>query len=91
VINGTAFCDLAKQQTLRRTALDWVERNPYQAIFMPQMAAKPGGRDANLKAAIQGIRDSVAKERGYFDDSKNREDFYATRKKNEADVKFCWP
>ena len=91
VINGTAFCDLAKQQTLRRTALDWVERNPYQAIFMPQLAAKPGGREANLKAAIQGIRDNDAKERGYFEDPKNREDFYATRKKNEADVKFCWP
>jgi hypothetical protein len=90
IINGYAFCDLAKQQALRRQALDWVEKNPYQAIFMPQLTAKPGSRDANLKASINGLRDSVAKERGYFDDPKNREQFYATRKTNSADVKFCW-
>jgi hypothetical protein len=90
IINGYAFCDLAKQQTLRRNALDWVEQNPYQAMFMPQMKTRPGDRDANLKASIRGLRDSVAKERAYFDDPKNREQFYATRKANSADVKFCW-
>ena len=26
----------------------------------------------------------------YFDDAKTVEAFYATRKHNEADVKFCW-
>ena len=31
-----------------------------------------------------------AKERAYFDDPKTVEVFYTTRKRNEADVKFCW-
>ena len=57
---------------------------------MPRLVAKPGDRGENLKAAIRSVRTSAAKERAYFDDRKNVEQFYATRKKNEADVKFCW-
>src|SRR5215467_5856006 len=31
IINGYAFCDLARQKRLRAEALAWVEQNPYQA------------------------------------------------------------
>ena len=91
MINGYAFCQLARQQALRRKALDWVERHPYEPIFMPRLVAKPGDRRENLKAAVRSVRASAEKERAYFDEPKNVEQFYATRKKNEADVKFCWP
>src|SRR5215469_9071809 len=32
--NGYAFCDLDKQSALNAKAIDWVENNPYQAMFM---------------------------------------------------------
>jgi hypothetical protein len=90
VINGYAFCDLAKQRELRAKALAWVEQNPYQAMFMDRLTAKPGDRAANLKLAIRTVHLNVDKEQAYFADPKHVDEFYATRKRNDADVKFCW-
>jgi hypothetical protein len=90
VINGYAFCSLANQRKLRTEALAWLEKNPYETMFMSQIPAKPGDRRENLKRAIESAKAAAAKERVHFDDQKNVDDFYATRKKNEADVKFCW-
>jgi hypothetical protein len=90
VINGYAFCDLARQKELRAKALAWVEQNPYQLVFMDRFTAKPGDRAANLEQAIRAARQSVDKEQAYFADAKNTADFYATRSRNEADAKFCW-
>ncbi|HEY1475137.1 MAG TPA: hypothetical protein VGF53_13760 [Pseudolabrys sp.] len=90
VINGYAFCDLAKQKDMHAKALDWVANNPYEVMFMERAPALPGDRAANAKRALQNAKERAAKERAYFDDPKNVESFYATRKKNEADVKFCW-
>src|SRR5262245_52011081 len=89
-INGYAFCDLANQEALRGKALDWVEGHPYEPIFMTQLTAKPGDRGENLKVAIRKLRGDVEKERGYFEDAKNRNEFYAARQKNDVDTKFCW-
>ena len=91
VINGTAFCDLAKQQTLRRTALDWVERNPYQAIFMPQLAAKPGGREANLKAAIQASATMSPRSAAISTTRKTARTFMRPARRTRPTSKFCWP
>jgi hypothetical protein len=90
VINGYAFCDLAKQKALHAKAVDWVESNPYEVMFMARAPALPGDRAENHKRAIANAKDRAAKERAYFDDAKNAEAFYATRKRNEADAKFCW-
>jgi hypothetical protein len=90
VINGYAFCDLAKQKALHAKAVDWVESNPYEVMFMVRAPALPGDRAENHKRAIANAKDRAAKERAYFDDAKNAEAFYATRKRNEADAKFCW-
>jgi hypothetical protein len=90
VINGYAFCDLAKQKELHAKAVAWVESNPYEVMFMAQAPALPGDRSENAKRALANAKDRAAKERAYFDDTKNVEAFYATRKRNEADVKFCW-
>jgi hypothetical protein len=43
-----------------------------------------------MQGAITNAKERGAKERAYFDDVKVREAYYATRKQNEADVKFCW-
>ena len=89
-INGYAFCDLAKQRELRAKALAWVASNRYEVMFMARAPALPGDRADNHKRALANAKERAAKERRYFDDAKNVEAFYATRKRNEADVKFCW-
>jgi hypothetical protein len=90
VINGYAFCDLAKQKELHAKALEWVAANPYDIMFMARAPALPGDRAENARRALANARERAAKESAYFDDAKTREAYYATRKRNEADVKFCW-
>ena len=90
VINGYAFCDLAKQEALHAKAIDWIEHNPYQVMFMQRMPALPGDRRENLKRGLAKAKQAIARERAYFADGKNLEAFYAARKANEADAKFCW-
>lgn len=90
VINGYAFCDLAKQKQQHAKAVDWVESNPYEVMFMARAPALPGDRAENHKRAIANAKERAAKERRYFDDTKNVEAFYATRKRNDAEAKFCW-
>ncbi len=90
VINGYAFCDLAKQKQLHAKAVAWVEANPYEPMFMSQLPAKPGDRMENHKRALALIKSNAAKERAYFEGAKTVEAYYTTRKRNEADVKFCW-
>ena len=88
VLNGYAFCDLAKQKEQHAKALAWVEANPYEVMFMTSPPALP--RATNARPAITNAKERGAKERAYFDDVKVREAYYATRKQNDADVKFCW-
>ena len=90
VLNGYAFCDLAKQKEQHAKALAWVEANPYEVMFMTSAPALPGDRATNSRRAIANAKERGAKERAYFDDVKVREAYYATRKQNDADVKFCW-
>jgi hypothetical protein len=90
LINGYAFCNLAKQRELHAKAVDWVENNPYEVMFMAKAPALPGDRAENAKRAVANAKERAAKERGYFDDAKNVEAFSASRKKNEMEAKFCW-
>ena len=90
VINGYAFCDLAKQQQVHAKAVAWVEANPYEVMFWVRAPALPGDRAANAKRAVANAKERAAKEKAYFADAKTRDSFYATRKRNEADAKFCW-
>jgi hypothetical protein len=90
IINGYAFCDLVKQKQQHAKAVDWVESNPYEVMFMARAPALPGDRVENHKRAIANAKERAAKERSYFDDAKNVEAFTATRKQNEAEAKFCW-
>jgi len=90
VINGYAFCDLAKQQDAHAKAVAWVEANPYDVMFMDRAPALPGDRNANHQRGIANAKERFAKERAYFEDAKNRDAFLAGRKTNEMDAKFCW-
>ena len=90
VVNGYAFCDLATQKELHAKAIDWVVANPYEVMFMARAPALPGDRAENAMRAVANAKERAAKESAYFDDAKTREAYYSTRKRNEADVKFCW-
>jgi hypothetical protein len=90
VINGYAFCDLAKQAELHSNAVDWVEDNPYQVMLIERLPALPGNHSENLKRALANTRERAVKERAYFADSKEREAYDAMGKANQDDVKFCW-
>lgn len=90
IINGYAFCDLAKQNEQHAKAVQWVETNPYEVMFMARAPALPGDRADNARRAVANAKERATKERAYFGDAKTREAYYATRKQNEADVKFCW-
>jgi len=63
VINGYAFCDLAKQQDAHAKAVAWVEANPYAPMFMERLPALPGDRAANHKKALAAAQERAAKER----------------------------
>ena len=89
-INGYAFCDVARQRRARAQALEWVEGNPYKALFIPQLPARPGNREFNLKAALQKLKDGARQEAAHLDDAANVARFKAARKSNAADEKFCW-
>jgi len=90
IINGYAFCNLAMQQATRTKAIEWVEANPYDALFNERLPARTIDRAAALAEAIKTVKANAAKERGYFDDARNAAQFTAARKKNEADSKYCW-
>src|SRR5262245_17794852 len=90
VINGYAFCDVAKQQKLRQEALKWAVDNPYRAMFMPQVPALPGDRTQNLRKAVAEITSGAEKERDYLAKPANVAELKARRKQNDADTMFCW-
>jgi len=90
IINGYAFCDVAKQQELRRKALKWAVDNPYKAMFLPQVPALAGDREQNLKKAIAEITAAAAKERDYLSKPANVSEIKAKRRHSEADTMFCW-
>jgi hypothetical protein len=87
-INGYAFCDLKKQKTARFSAVDWVEKHPYQAVFMERFPAKPGDRAANLRAAVAKIRKGAAEEAVQI--ARSSAEFRKARRENGADEKYCW-
>jgi len=90
IINGYAFCDVARQQVQRAKALDWVEAHPYQAVFLEQLAARQADRKALLAAAIAKARENAEKERAHLADPANLQALKDGRSKNETDSKYCW-
>ena len=60
-------------------------------MFLPQVPARPGDRDANLQARRSlEITAAAAKEREYLAKPANVAELKAKRKENDADGKFCW-
>jgi hypothetical protein len=89
-VNGYAFCDVAKQQALAAKAMQWTIENPYRALSLPQVPAKPGDRGENLRNANEKLRGNVAKERDYLAQAANRDRLAQSRKANGIDAKYCW-
>jgi len=90
VINGYAFCDVARQKETRKRALEWVAQNPYQPIFSEQLPARPGDRKANLQRAIESLRTAEQEDSDYLALPANVAKLQAARRENNADEKYCW-
>ena len=90
VINGYAFCNIKKQRELRLKALEWVEKHPYQALFMQQLPARPGDRAANLRLALDKLHSGARQESAYLEQADNVAKLKASRKENGTDEKYCW-
>lgn len=90
IINGYAFCDIARQKALRAQALEWVATHPYQAIFIPELPARSSERQASLQRAIEMLRGQAKEEATYLDRSDNVAKLTASRKQHGADEKYCW-
>ena len=90
VINGYAFCDIQKQQTIAKNALKWTIDHPYTALLNPAIPALPGDRKENVRKAFNELMDSVAKEEAYLGNMQNVESIKKQRRENGADVKYCW-
>jgi hypothetical protein len=90
IINGYAFCDIQKQKQTHTRAIDWVEKNPYKAIFLPELTAKPGDRAQNLKAVIERMRQLDKDEAAKLEDPEFLADMARSRKEHKMQEKFCW-
>ena len=89
-INSYAFCDFSKQEAAAQKAIEWVQKNPYQALFLEELPALAGNRSDNLKKAVLKIKEKQEKERQYLADPKNREEMVKIREKNNVPQKYCW-
>ena len=79
-----------RRKAIRARALDWVEQNPYDAVFMERLPAKSTDRRQTLAAAVALMRANAAKERAYLADAGNAKKFRADRTRNGTDAKYCW-
>ncbi|MBK1687529.1 hypothetical protein [Rubrivivax gelatinosus] len=89
-LNGYAFCDLGRQARQRQAALDWVAANPYRALFIDALPARPGDRQAHLEAALAELRTQAARERDALATPELRARVAATREANRMQDKYCW-
>lgn len=89
-INGYAFCDVTRQQAARDRAAQWVAANPYRALELPQLPARPGNRADNLARAVAALQANAAKERAYLDDPANLAKLREARRQHGADAKYCF-
>jgi hypothetical protein len=89
-INGYAFCDIAKQQRIRKQAFAWVEKHTYEALFAEDLPAKTGDRRENLKRALERAAERMKKEQEYLDSPDNLAQIRKTRQENNMAEKYCW-
>ena len=88
--NSYAFCDISKQQQIRKESLQWVINHPYKAIYMKNMPLLPGSIDKNLQKTIDNLQNGIEKSKAYFSNKEKLDEFYKQRKLNKVDEQFCW-
>lgn len=89
--NSYAFCDPAKQQAIAKRAIDWVEKNPFGAIFIEQFKRLPGDPETNIADTIRKLRDNQAQEQAFMNDPAKWAEYQQQRRENHVDEQFCYP
>ena len=90
ILNGYALCDVGRHLRLRREALDWVEKNPFEKIFVESIPARPGDRRANLAQALRALRAEADEDARALARPEERARLASARAESEADAKYCW-
>ncbi len=90
VINGYAFCDVQRQMQQNRAAAQWVAANPYRALMLPQIPARPGDRAENLARAVARIDEAVRTEQEKLARPAELAALATARRDNGAEAKYCW-
>jgi hypothetical protein len=87
---GYAYCDISKQQKIRKDALDWVAKNTYQALFIRELPAQSGKRNVNLKQTLAKLRADVEEHQQNLSKFDNYRNLLNSRRDSNADEKYCW-
>ena len=90
VINGYAYCDLAKLKGVRARSLAWVEQHPYAALFWDRLPARPGDRGGHLKETVAALRGQLREELEFLGREENVARLRELRAKNGVDARYCW-
>jgi hypothetical protein len=90
VIDGYAFCDLARQQEREDRAIAWVAAHPYKLLGYADLPALAEDRNAGIVAAIAQLRDAAANAKVFMAQPENVRRFAAERAQIDADALYCW-
>ncbi len=90
ILNGYALCDVERHLRLRRQALDWVEKNPFEKIFVESIPGRPGDRRQHVAGAIRTLRAEAAEDARALARPEEAARLAAARRESDAEAKYCW-
>jgi hypothetical protein len=90
IMNGYALCDVGRHVRLRREALDWVEKNPFEKVFVETVRARPGDRRQHVAGAVRALRAEAEEDAHALANPEGAAKLAAARRASEAEAKYCW-
>ncbi len=89
-MDGYALCSVARQEEIERRAIDWVAAHPYKLLGFADLPAATDDRNVALAAAIQGLRDDLAREKSVMSDPQALAALEERRAVTNDHARFCW-
>jgi len=89
-MNGYALCSVARQEEIEGRAIDWVAAHPYKLLGYAELPAAADDRNASLSAAIQQLRDDLAREKALMADPQAVAAIEQRRALTHDHERFCW-
>jgi hypothetical protein len=90
IVNGYGLCDVQKHLQSLRAALDWVEKHPFEKIFVPSIPARPGDRRQHVAGALRALRTEAEEDARALASPEGAALLAAGRRESDAESKYCW-